>query len=214
MKNNVQKFKEVVDSLPNQFSSEAFMQRLASKGADESTIKKGLKYLPNLATRTAKGSRMWTKIEQSKVVATPKAAKDEPIFKVGDRVYCGIHQKWGVVYMIRVDINTTFPIVVNFDDFNDTYTIDGRRQVRYQQSLSFTEYDFVNGGFSQVRPLPQIEKDTLIYVKSGDTWLMYYFAGFTKEGYIEVYNGQLKSVNANCKLIYREWSLTNPLEQK
>ena len=74
MKNNVQKFKEVVESLPNQFSSEAFMQRLTSKGADESTIKKGLKYLPNLATRTAKGSRMWTKIEQSKVVAANVSA--------------------------------------------------------------------------------------------------------------------------------------------
>ena len=214
MKNNIKTFKEVVESLPTQFSSEAFMQRLTSKGADESTIKKGLKYLPNLATRTAKGSRMWTKIEQSKVVATPKAAKDESIFKVGDKVYCGIHQKWGVVYMIRVDINATFPIVVNFDDFEDTYTIDGRRATIAPPSLSFTECDFVNGGLSQVRPLPKIEKDTLVYVKSSDMWLMLYFAGFTKEGYAEVYEGQATSANAKYTLLYREWSLTNPLESK
>lgn len=213
MKNNVKTFKEVVDSLPTQFSSEAFMQRLASKGADESTIKKGLKYLPNLATRTAKGSRMWAKIEQSKVVATPKAAKDESIFKGGDKVYCGIHQKWGVVDMISRD--DTYPIVVNFgDDGNDTYTPDGRRVVDYPPSLSFTECDFVNGGFSQVRPLPKIEKDTLVYIKTNGQWLMRYFAGFTKEGYVEVYEGQATSANAKYTLHYREWSLTNPLEQK
>mgnify|MGYP003588355899 CR=1 FL=1 len=213
MKNNIKTFKEVVDSLPTQFSSEQFMQRLASKGACESTIKKGLKYLPNLATRTAKGNRRWIKIEQQKVVATPKAAKDEPIFKVGDRVYCGIIKRWGVVEEINYE-DLIWRIRINFVDFKNIYTNSGSRALGYAPSLSFTEYDFVNGGFSQVRPLPKIERDTLIYVKSGDTWLMCYFAGFTKEGYIEVYNGQATSVNAKYTLLYREWSLTNPLEQK
>ena len=213
MKNNIKTFKEVVDSLPNQFSSEAFMQRLASKGADESTIKKGLKYLPNIATRTAKGSRRWTKIEQSKVVATPKAAKDESIFKVGDRVYCGIIKRWGVVEEINYE-DLIWRVLINFGDFKYYYTNSGSMALGYAPSLSFTEYDFVNGGFSQVRPLPKIEKDTLVYIKTNGQWLMRYFAGFTKEGYAEVYEGQATSANAKYTLLYREWSLTNPLESK
>ena len=208
MKNNIKTFKEVVESLPTQFSSETFMQRLASKGADESTIKKGLKYLPNLATRTAKGSRMWAKIEQQKVVATPKAAKDESIFKVGDRVYCGIIKRWGVVEEIN------WRVRINFGDFKNYYTNSGSIALGYTPSLSFTEYDLVNGGFSQVRPLPKIEKDTLVYVNSRGIWLMRYFAGFTKDGHIEVYDFQMKSHNMMSTTIYREWSLTNPLEQK
>ena len=213
MKNNVQKFKDVVESLPNQFSSEQFMQRLASKGADESTMKKGLKYLPNIATRTAKGSRRWIKIEQTKVVATPKAAKDESIFKVGDRVYCGIIKRWGVVEEINYE-DLIWRIRINFGDFKYIYTNSGSRALGYTPSLSFTEYDFVNGGFSQVRPLPKIEKDTLVYVNKSGIWLMRYFAGFTKEGDVEVYDWQMKSHNMMSTTIYREWSLTNPLEQK
>mgnify|MGYP007024744720 FL=1 len=78
-----------------------------------------------------------------------------PDFKVGDRVY-DIQYGWGTITAKRETFeDPNYIWVVTFENGDtDDYTIEGKYNttVRYR-SLSFTEYDFVNGGFSQERPI-------------------------------------------------------------
>ena len=75
------------------------------------------------------------------------------IFKVGDRVF-DFNFKWGTV--VHIEKLSVYTIEVKFDDYIDkmSFTIDGK--FIYNDSLprlSFTEYDLVNGGFSQERKI-------------------------------------------------------------
>lgn len=78
-----------------------------------------------------------------------------PDFKVGDRVY-DIQYGWGTITAKRETFeDPNYIWVVTFENGDtDDYTIEGKYNttVRYR-SLSFTEYDFVNGGFSQERKI-------------------------------------------------------------
>nr|DAT58783.1 MAG TPA: hypothetical protein [Bacteriophage sp.] len=78
-----------------------------------------------------------------------------PDFKVGDRVY-DIQYGWGAITAKREDFeDTNYRWGVTFDNGDtDDYTIEGKYNItaRYR-SLSFTEYDLVNGGFSQERKI-------------------------------------------------------------
>ena len=73
------------------------------------------------------------------------------IFKVGDRVYDFLHG-WGEVKEIQEE--GIHVVRVDFDNYSTNYTRDGKD---YHKDifpvLSFTEYDLVNGGFSQERPV-------------------------------------------------------------
>ena len=78
------------------------------------------------------------------------------IFKVGDKVY-HINFGWGEVKSINN--GNYYPLIVKFNNLVNeaSFTFDGKILESQASALSFTEYDFVNGGFSQERPQPEIE---------------------------------------------------------
>ena len=136
------------------------------------------------------------------------------IFKIGDKVY-HFQYGWGVINAIRDNTSITYPIIVDFLYLkNVSFTLDGRfKFIDIYPSLSFTEYDFINGGFSQVRLLPDIKKDQLIYVKSCEDgeWTMRYFSHFDKKGRIICFNAQKKSTEGYNIIAYPFYSIENPL---
>ena len=139
----------------------------------------------------------------------------ETIFKVGDRVCC--YQKgWGTIIFIEDGI-TAYPVGVQFDSgYHENFTGEGHYyRDDLGPSLSFTEYNLVTGGFSQERPLPNIEVDTLVYVKeSGGEWRMRYFSHWY-ERKLRAFDGQntSKTASSRATTAWLEYSLTNPLEQ-
>lgn len=137
--------------------------------------------------------------------------KNKEIFKVGDVVY---HLIYGVGKVIEIVSSRKYPVVVRFNRTEDLFTEDGRHFSDRPKMLSFTPYDLVNGGFSQERPLPDIEVDTLVYVKDGNECVMRYFAHFGSRGEVYCFRHQKKSNETTLKDFYFEWSLTNPLEEK
>ena len=139
----------------------------------------------------------------------------EDIYRIGDRV-CDCFNKygWGIVYNIDLYTTSTHPNSVKFDDSIQTYTRDGRYTLTDELSvLSFTEYDLVNGGFSQVRPQPEIAVDTPIFVRrrEGSNWYLRYFSHFNTDGQAVSFKGQLKSTETKYTSTWDEYSLTNPL---
>lgn len=69
------------------------------------------------------------------------------IFKIEDDVY-DFRYGWGVV----IDIDEQDLVIVKFDCARVHFTADGRMtKYSLHPSLSFTEYNFVTGGFSQER---------------------------------------------------------------
>lgn len=80
--------------------------------------------------------------------ATQPESKEEILFRVGDRVF-QYFQGWGTI--TDIDLTLPYPITIKFDDetiFH--YTINDTKI-----PLSFTEYNFITGGWSQER-LPEI----------------------------------------------------------
>lgn len=75
-------------------------------------------------------------------------SKKETIFREGDRVFDYLHGGWGVIENIRLE-----SIVVRFDSFDLVVSYGFEKAGK---KLSFKEYDYVNGGFSQERPMPTI----------------------------------------------------------
>ena len=73
------------------------------------------------------------------------------MFKVGDKVF-SCQFGWGEIKGIHETMN--YPLDVNFGNgVEHAYTKCGRYfDTDLQPTLSFTEYDLVNGGFSQERP--------------------------------------------------------------
>lgn len=73
------------------------------------------------------------------------------MFKVGDKVF-SCQFGWGEIKGIHE--TSDYPLDVSFgNDVEHTYTKCGRYfDTDLQPTLSFTEYDLVNGGFSQERP--------------------------------------------------------------
>lgn len=139
--------------------------------------------------------------------------KNKEIFKEGDIVYHWMYGK-GEVVKIKT-LNITYSILVGFVGAKQWFTSDGRHTVDEPTSLSFTPYDLVNGGFSQERPLPDIEVDTLVYVRDGmgDAWQMRYFSHFNNAGIIKCFKYQKRSIETEDTIIWAEYSLTNPLEK-
>lgn len=80
---------------------------------------------------------------------------EKQIFKVGDRVF-DVRHGWGTI--VKYNATQNYPIEVKFDK-NDLEELI--RYTKYGKDyklddaglLSFTEYDLVNGGFSQERPV-------------------------------------------------------------
>ena len=80
---------------------------------------------------------------------------NKQIFKVGDRVF-DVRYGWGTI--VKYNATQNYPIEVKFDK-NDLEELI--RYTKYGKDyklddaglLSFTEYDLINGGFSQERPV-------------------------------------------------------------
>lgn len=132
-------------------------------------------------------------------------------FREGDTVY---HFRYGEGAVMWVREGEPYPIKVRFVTHSDvSFTADGIDKLNEPPTLSLKPYDFVNGGFSQERPL---EKDTLVYVrliKGEGQWYMKYFSRF-KNGVLYAFNDQLTSKQTNSDTGWEEYSLTNPLEKK
>ena len=132
--------------------------------------------------------------------------KVEQIFKVGDRVY-DYRFGWGKI--TRLIDNVLYPIKVAFEsDAFEYYTIEGSFFEGDKPALSFTEYTI--NGFSQVRPQPDIEKDTLVYVRNGLSDMRYF--SYFEDGKVRCYLDQQKSGDTCHTAAWNEYSLTNPLQ--
>ena len=82
---------------------------------------------------------------------------NKQIFRKGDRVF-DIDYGWGEVteahYQETALYSMRYPILVKFQKSKSYYTLDGKwTHGDSYPRLSFTEYDLVNGGFSQERPI-------------------------------------------------------------
>ena len=78
----------------------------------------------------------------------------ETIFKVGDRVF-DIKHGWGTVALrLKESEDPYYRWSVDFTYHRESYTDEGKSKISdAYRSLSFTEYDLINGGFSQKRPV-------------------------------------------------------------
>lgn len=135
------------------------------------------------------------------------------VFKAGDRVY-DIVYGWGKVELIDCNVINR-PVKVKFDKSGNTYmfTEEGRHSLSDPYpTLSFTQYDLVNGGFSQVRQIP---KDTLVYVRQHQSylWEIRYFSHFTKSGQCAAFTSQKTSSETNITNLWKYYSFENPLEK-
>ena len=109
----------------------------------------------------------------------------ETIFKEGDRIF---HHNlgWGIIYNIKNE--GQFPIKVHFDNrMQESFTLCGKdTQISKVPSLSFTEYDFVNGGFSQERPIEIPNRGEIVWVK-GDInprWIISHFIKYEENMFV------------------------------
>jgi hypothetical protein len=106
------------------------------------------------------------------------------IFKAGDKVF-DARYGWGIIKEINDDL--LYPVTVTFSSRElASYTLDGKYittaflpiTTAFLPMLSFTEYDYVKGGFSQERPIVLPEKGDLIWVKNigNGTWDARYYS--------------------------------------
>lgn len=79
------------------------------------------------------------------------------MFKVGDKVF-SCQFGWGIVEDVLEDL--MHMIKVSFADVKIVFTKCGRTfSTDLRPTLSFTEYDLVNGGFSQERPRDTVTEE-------------------------------------------------------
>ena len=96
------------------------------------------------------------------------------IYRLGDRLY-DYRYGWGDV--VEVSKEAEFPIRVEFKESFEVYTYDGREFDCFYPTLSFTEYDFINGGFSQTRPCRFERYEPCIASDDGEEWYPYLHSG-------------------------------------
>ncbi len=141
--------------------------------------------------------------------------KQEDIYRIGDRVWDNFNGfGWGIVYAIDLNRYSPYLVGVRFDNNIQTYATDGRFRTGDEfPVLSFTEYDLVNGGFSQVRPLPKIAVDTPIFVRMHTgPWNIRYFSHFSNDNRAFCFDGELKSTETVITTAWDEYSIENPLK--
>lgn len=145
----------------------------------------------------SKDQRDWAKWAEERELENQKGTKEttetssntgEKIFAVGDRVY-DVFLGWGEVVSYGDTKKTLYPVFVSFDslDHKVFYTENGATYEDLPPRLSFTEYDLVNGGFSQKRSLPDIPMYTPIFVK-----------GFNGNIFLRIFHHWSKENNPVC----------------
>ena len=107
------------------------------------------------------------------------------IYKLGDKVY-DARFGWGEI--VEIDDSITYLIRVKFGYLvNDVgYTFNGLYSFNDKlPSLSFTEYDYIKGGFSQERSEVLPKRGTVIWVRDEDEdkWLIAHFMCKKENGY-------------------------------
>lgn len=82
------------------------------------------------------------------------------IFKIGDVVYDEVNfpNQKGIVKEVSTIIDDEEPIIVEFNDFWEYYTTDGKLNKKLYVTLSHTPYTIEFKGFSQERPKVLTEK--------------------------------------------------------
>jgi len=101
--------------------------------------------------------------------------ENKTIFKVGDNVF-DYQFGWGKV--VIVEDCPTYPIKVQFGTRLLLFTDCGMPNANMKYpSLSFTEYDFVNGGFSQERPIELLKRGQICWVRDTESerWSIKHF---------------------------------------
>lgn len=129
------------------------------------------------------------------------------IFKKGDKVF-DIRFGWGEVID---DYGYDFPILVQFEGVEEKYTLEGRLFEGEIAMLSFKEYSLE--GFSQERPLPDLNKGDLVYVKTccGQWhWIMRFFSHYGDDGRAYVFTRQEKE---GITMPVEEFSIENPFKE-
>jgi len=111
------------------------------------------------------------------------------IYKVGDKVY-DARFGWGEVIKIVKNIDeflTEYPTTVLFNNNEyQEYTLDGKYlKEDLTPSLSFKEYDFIKGGFTQERPEELPERGDVVWVRNEDNnkWGIRIFMFKDENGY-------------------------------
>lgn len=128
---------------------------------------------------------------------------EKQIFKIGDRVF-DIDYGWGEVkeahYQETTLYSMRYPILVKFQTSSSYYTLDGKwAHGDSYPRLSFTEYDFVNGGFSQERPPINYEEYIGKWGKFWDTDNPKYFTIGILKGYEQDSYKPFQSVSLDFK---------------
>ena len=116
------------------------------------------------------------------------------MFKVGDKVF-SCQFGWGEIS--DVDDCTVYPLYVSFTEgLHRTFTKCGRYfDLDLQPTLSFTEYDLVNGGFSQERPKKEMV-GKLVRILDDNEWegFIGILGRITPLGYFEVNGFEFEKV--------------------
>lgn len=131
---------------------------------------------------------------------------EKTVYQVGDTVY---HYKYGNGTVIEIQKDCVFPVKVKFQNGAAFFNHDGKEDLwNNLLVLSFTPYNFVTGGFSQERPLPNIKKGDPIFVKNKNgIWKVRVFCNFTREGNVVYFEDGYCSDDVKLAL---EWKVKNP----
>lgn len=133
--------------------------------------------------------------------------ENRTVFKKDDRVFhCDF--KWGTIIDIVSD--SKYPIIVKFGNDKFGFTNDGKELEDSTPSLSFTEYDFVNGGFSQERPIEVPKRGAICWVRNKETdpWLIRHFVEMNDRLFL------VSQANANFGNSYLYLTTINPYENE
>ncbi len=135
---------------------------------------------------------------------------EESIYEVGDTVYWWNRcLKKGNIVAIN---NYLMYVLFEGDKVKEIFYKDGKYMIADKSpSLSFTPYEMVKEGFSQERPLPDLKKGDLIWVKhAGCEWLYKRFHDWEKKNSRTVIACSQDSPYYFG--VYSEWSIECPIK--
>jgi hypothetical protein len=139
--------------------------------------------------------------------------ENKTIFKVGDKVY-HYNLKWGTIMNIVSD--DKYPILVKFGTDIFCFTNYGSEVDDSMPYLSFTEYDFVNGGFSQERPIEVPKMGAICWVRNQekDPWLIRHFLRMKENYYVASSNINTSNINTSNSATWNYLTTQNPYENE
>lgn len=137
---------------------------------------------------------------------------EKTVFKVGDKVY------WISIITFRLMEGTVCTITddtihVNISDGTiQRFNLDGSFPVFSSPVLSFAPYDIIKGGFTQVRPRPDLKKGQLVWVRfPACDWHLQRFKSWSMNHY-----NIINTTDQNYKgyMSWAEYSFENPFQSE